>query len=278
MASKKKQKSQKRQTTLPPIKVTKSTEVEYRNALLAYLNKMKKFVETKIYPLLEKNEEEYVRDSLNSDLKKRLNEFEKLFVKNDVFAFGVSTKFMNKIKSDNDRRFAETSKDKIGVDIFNKNSRRLQQIVQSKINENVNLIKTQSQKYFGDISNAVYEGISNGTRASSIQKAITEKTGQMNRHLKFIAIDQTYKANAAITEEKQRDIGVEEYIWRTTGTIKVRGNPNGLYPNAKPSHWAREGKKFRWNKPPEGGHPGQDYHCMCYAEAIIPDEVIEQNV
>lgn len=268
-------KSQKKVTTLPVIKIRKTTEVEYRNALLNFLDKMKSFVERKIYPILKSYQDEYFRDSLNSELTKKLNEFEKQFVKNDVFAFGVSSKFMNKIKKENDSKFSEASKEKIGVDIFSKNSNRLKAIVKSKIEENTNLIKTQAQKYFSDISTAVYEGITNGTRASSIEKAITEKTGQMNRHLKFIAIDQTYKANAAITEEKQRDIGVEKYIWRTTGTIKVRGNPNGLYPNAKPSHWAREGKIFSWDNPPQGGHPGQDYHCMCYAEAIIPDEVLE---
>jgi len=49
------------------------------------------------------------------------------------------------------------------------------------------------------------------------------------------------------------------YIWRTVGDEKVRG-----------SHAARNGKVFQWAKPPEGGHPGEDHNCRCWAEPVAP--------
>ncbi len=48
-----------------------------------------------------------------------------------------------------------------------------------------------------------------------------------------------------------------QYIWRTVQDDKVRG-----------SHAAREGKTFLWTNPPEGGHPGEDYNCRCWAETV----------
>lgn len=45
------------------------------------------------------------------------------------------------------------------------------------------------------------------------------------------------------------------YIWRTQGDGKVR-----------PEHAANNGKIFAWNDAPSTGHPGEDFHCRCWAE------------
>lgn len=49
----------------------------------------------------------------------------------------------------------------------------------------------------------------------------------------------------------------EQYIWRTVKDSDVR-----------PAHAAREGQIFSWTNPPEGGHPGEDYNCRCWAEPV----------
>jgi len=49
----------------------------------------------------------------------------------------------------------------------------------------------------------------------------------------------------------------EQYIWRTVKDSDVR-----------PAHAAREGQIFSWTSPPEGGHPGEDYNCRCWAEPV----------
>lgn len=48
-----------------------------------------------------------------------------------------------------------------------------------------------------------------------------------------------------------------QYIWRTVQDDKVRS-----------SHAARAGETFSWTNPPEGGHPGEDFGCRCWAEII----------
>ncbi|MCP4393487.1 MAG: hypothetical protein GY804_04365, partial [Alphaproteobacteria bacterium] len=49
-----------------------------------------------------------------------------------------------------------------------------------------------------------------------------------------------------------------KYIWHTQKDSKTRS-----------SHADRDGKVFEWAHPPEGGHPGQDHNCRCWAEPIF---------
>ena len=51
------------------------------------------------------------------------------------------------------------------------------------------------------------------------------------------------------------------YIWRTKGDDKVRS-----------AHAAREGFIFNKHIPPEGGNPGEDYNCRCWAEPYEPEK------
>ncbi|MEM6780497.1 MAG: colicin E3/pyocin S6 family cytotoxin [Pseudomonadota bacterium] len=51
------------------------------------------------------------------------------------------------------------------------------------------------------------------------------------------------------------------YVWRTVGDGKVRG-----------AHAAREGQVFSWDNPPDGGHPGEDYNCRCWAQKYVPGD------
>ncbi len=49
------------------------------------------------------------------------------------------------------------------------------------------------------------------------------------------------------------------YIWYTMSDNKVRS-----------LHAERHGKIFRWDTPPQGGHPGEDYNCRCLAIPYKP--------
>lgn len=68
----------------------------------------------------------------------------------------------------------------------------------------------------------------------------------------------------ALSEERQRALGIEGYVWRTRGDGKVRD-----------AHAARSGRLFRWDDVPEGGHPGQDHNCRCVAIPVPTEETDE---
>lgn len=62
-----------------------------------------------------------------------------------------------------------------------------------------------------------------------------------------------------INQLRQEDLGIEQYIWRSQDDAKVRD-----------SHAAYDDRVFRWDSPPEGGHPGEAHNCRCFAEPISP--------
>ena len=68
-----------------------------------------------------------------------------------------------------------------------------------------------------------------------------------------------------INQLRQEDLGIEQYIWRSQDDAKVRD-----------SHAAYDDRVFRWDNPPEGGHPGEAHNCRCFAEPIF--HAVSSNV
>lgn len=166
--------------------------------------------------------------------------------------------------------------------------------------ENYNLIKNLSDDYIKKINNIVWDGYRTGLSAKEIAKQIKElnqemfgdrykidpKTGKrikvMSRAEK-IARDQTGKLNSLLMQKHMQDIGADVYEWNTAMDERVRGRPGGRYPKAKPSHWAMNGKLFKWSnqnvyaeksdpntwKPRSGNMsfsiPGMEILCRCWA-------------
>lgn len=68
-----------------------------------------------------------------------------------------------------------------------------------------------------------------------------------------------------INQLRQEDLGIVQYIWRSRDDAKVRD-----------SHASYDDRVFRWDDPPEGGHPGEAHNCRCYAEPVAP--ALQDNV
>lgn len=62
-----------------------------------------------------------------------------------------------------------------------------------------------------------------------------------------------------VNELRQRALGIEHYVWRSRDDEKVRR-----------AHAEYDDRVFRWDAPPDGGHPGQAHNCRCYAEPFLP--------
>ena len=74
----------------------------------------------------------------------------------------------------------------------------------------------------------------------------------------LIGSDQVGKLNGNLMQYYQQSAGIEEYRWQTMQDSRVR-----------PRHRARQGKIFRWDEPPEDGHPGEAIRCRCVADPVI---------
>jgi SPP1 gp7 family putative phage head morphogenesis protein len=127
---------------------------------------------------------------------------------------------------------------------------------------NTSLIKNMPQQYLTQVDAVVRAGVSQGVGVKGLAKELERINGIDKRRAELIASDQIGKANAALTQHRQTDLGIEEYEWSSSNDSRVR-----------PTHAAAEGKIFRWDTPPAstGGHPGHAVRCRCSALANFPD-------
>lgn len=154
-------------------------------------------------------------------------------------------------------------KSTLGVDLFEDyyNGGNYQRLVDDWIQDNVRLIKSVPSDSLDEMQKIVMDGWHNARSTKAIMKDLQEQFGVSKSKAKLLAVDQTSKLNAKITQYQQRDAGCEEYVWSSSGDSRVRDR-----------HRELDGKVFRWDKPPvvdektgRRAHPGEDYRCRCVA-------------
>lgn len=145
-----------------------------------------------------------------------------------------------------------------GIDIFT-NEPWLQDQLSLFANQNAQLITSIPDQELDRVSGTIERGLQQGTRFTEIAKELQKSFGITKRRATLIARDQTAKLNSSLTRLRQEEVGVEEYIWQTSGDERVR-----------PTHRQNDGKKFKWAFPPkETGHPGHDINCRCIARPVL---------
>ncbi len=145
--------------------------------------------------------------------------------------------------------------------------------VETAIAANVALIRTIGEHHWGRVIEAVTANYQGKTFAEGSLSNRLARIGSISqREARRIARDQTSKLCTSLNAIRQQDAGINRYTWRNSQDQRVVGNPAGLHPQGNAvhgDHWQREGQAFRWDQPPEDGHPGQPIHCRCTAEPII---------
>jgi len=181
------------------------------------------------------------------------------------------------IVSQSRQEFKRSVGNAVGVDIAAiLDGGRVREAGEDAAAEAARLIKSIPKDYLSEVQEATWrhyqmldqpEGRTFLEQIQHIGK-VTEKRAVL------IARDQTSKINTAVLQARNEEAGIEEYIWRTARDGKVVGDPAGLYPvptnkAVHGNHYEREGVKFRWDEPPEDGHPGYGIACRCVAEPVI---------
>lgn len=143
----------------------------------------------------------------------------------------------------------------VGLDQIARSEKGIPAMVDGWVAINVDLITTIPADYFDDIRKQLIEGIDAGRRHEKIAEDLAERYGVAESRTALIARDQVGKLYGDLNEQRQQNLGVDGYFWRTSSDNRVR-----------PEHEEREGERFAWNDPPEDGHPGEAVLCRCYAE------------
>lgn len=133
--------------------------------------------------------------------------------------------------------------------------RPTQNRVPAFVQENVALIKTVPERAMERVEKLVAEAASSGMRPETLAQKLLEIGDIAENDARRIARDQIGKLVANINEDRQRALGADTYVWR--GVMDNR---------ERDEHREREGQVFRWDDPPEDGHPGEAIQCRCWAE------------
>lgn len=160
---------------------------------------------------------------------------------------------------------------------------QLTDYVAAAVQENVSLIRTIPDRFFGDIERKVLDGYRSGRSLKRLAQDIQGVYSQSDFNAQRIARDQISKITSDVMIRRMKDAGVERFRWSTSADERVTGNPAGRYPNAKVKCWAiahrdigygpgvyllSEGAEVNGEK---GVYPGRAHIAdRCIAVALFP--------
>jgi SPP1 gp7 family putative phage head morphogenesis protein len=163
------------------------------------------------------------------------------------------------IESWHRRRFATTVRNATGVDVYHYlDSIDVLDEMTAIVERNVGLIKGLSADVGRQVQLQVWNAVTQQTPRRDLAKQLQKVLGVGRDRALLIAMDQTNKVSADLDRLRQTQAGIDEYIWR-----------HSRKKHPRVTHVARDGKVFKWSKPPEDGHPGQAIRCGCKAQAYV---------
>lgn len=148
------------------------------------------------------------------------------------------------------------------LDIFNQPQQRSVNIFRSEpwlkeeletnfIKGNVSLIKNVGDTVAQRIELAVLDSVETGKGYRELTKEIIKISEYGKDRARLIAVDQIGKLNGNISKARFQKIGLEAYIWYTSGDNRVR-----------PDHALKNNTKRLWIHDPI---PGSEVRCRCTA-------------
>jgi SPP1 gp7 family putative phage head morphogenesis protein len=131
--------------------------------------------------------------------------------------------------------------------------------IEAAFARNIDLIRSVSDDTRRAIADITWRGFTARTPRRDLAREINAATGMSRKRAIRIASDQTTKLSALLDEERQREAGIDQFVWVHSGKLHYR-----------PEHKARDGKVYSWNNNNlRGDLPGVAINCGCKARAHI---------
>jgi SPP1 gp7 family putative phage head morphogenesis protein len=165
--------------------------------------------------------------------------------------FGTRTMQFNRVQLGRQVRAA------FGVDVVSDNP-KLGALLEHFVSENVALIKSVPSQVVDQVEGIVNRAFGNASSVKVIADEINERFSVGESRARVIARDQVGKLYGQTNAYRQKDLGVTQFIWRTSGDERVR-----------PEHEDLDGETFDYSDPPDEGLPGEPIQCRCTAEPVF---------
>ena len=169
----------------------------------------------------------------------------------------IATKYAAATSDFQRAQLAKQARAAVGVDV--RKLTGLDRAVPAQLEQfakvNAQLIVGLGQRMSEDIAEIVEEGVVAGSRWETIAGRLARAGQVTESRAALIARDQVGKLFGDINKQRQVNLGVTRYVWRTVRDNRVREE-----------HEALDGDSFEWGAPPSEGHPGEAVNCRCYAD------------
>lgn len=199
------------------------------------------------------------KDSADSDMSAAILSIDALGQQAVVSAVPVVQEWLSQFARRHARKFADLVRSATKVDPWpyidvSANQDDINAFLR-RITSLITDINDQARK---DVAEIVWRSVINRTPSRIVSKEIAERLQIARNRANFIASDQANKVNAFLTEIRQEEAGIDEFMWETAKDTRVREE-----------HAVLQGRVFKWKKPPSVGLPGTPPRCRCTGRAHI---------
>ena len=232
-----------------------SLEREYARELVKYVRKVRDICKRHIPNMVDAA----MWNAIHADdwTEEQTEEVDKdITAEEEAAIMAIILAMFNRVKTFNRRQQESIFRSVFGA-IPNEISKEdYEKIRQIWVNQNIELIHSIDRRTLESIRYALSENIIRAVDRKILVEELTESIMHMaevnEKRAALIACDQVGKLNSQLVQLEQMNQGVNSYIWVTMKDNRVR-----------PAHREREGKRFYWDSPPSGGHPGWAIRCRC---------------
>ena len=233
-----------------------------------------------------------------SEVGRRLENIRRTY--EDMFAMNapqIAKSWVDRVNQNNRKKLMANLREQLGIDVGTILNEDMQKDLDIMMLESATYIKTIPTQLVGKVAERVLQHYKGQPfpENRTLRQQIKEEFKVSDNRAKVLARDQTAKMNTSINAIRDKDIGIEMYIWRTSRDERVVGTPGGKYPKGTKlhrNHYLMEGKWCRWDDPnvystDQGktwkqraenmphNHPGNDIQCRCVAEGVIDIQALK---
>lgn len=141
-------------------------------------------------------------------------------------------------------------------------------ILQSKVRDNVALIKSIQEQYHTDVEGIVLRNFLRGRDLSAMAEQLKKRGKVTQNRAAFIALDQANKATAQMNDARQRELGIQYCVWQHSSAGK---EPRATHVRAGREQWMfKVGQGIDFNDQFGQVLPGEAINCRCTSRSIIP--------
>lgn len=253
-----------------PVWPNAGVEADYYHSLLTPINEMaQEFLELILSHLFQEAFKAIVHDADPvAELRKAMDKFAERWTGKwasmekriaEQFASGAWTATDNGVRAS----FA-----KAGFTLKFKPTRPMLLAYNSRVQANVDLIRTIPQQYLKDVSQKVWDAVTTTGDLNKLTQDIQAVGGVTQRRAAFIALDQNNKAKASFESTRRMELGIEEAEWQHSAA--------GVEPRVTHLRAGQQRIRFSvklgWVDPEDGKvcWPGTKIRCRCSSRAVIP--------